>query len=98
MRRSAEMPFSRSSRCTASTISLDISLLVLQQVALVDVGERDAHESRVRGDRHGVVGRVDQLAAEALRAVDRLMRAHANAAADVPSEVLGLGERTVGPG
>ena len=64
----------------------------------MNVGERDPHDPCVRGDRHGVVGRLYQLAAEALGAVDRRARPDTDPAADVPAEMLGLGERTVWPG
>src|SRR5688572_4665752 len=97
MSRSAEMPFSRSSRCTASTISLDIALLALQQVALVNVGVRDPHDPCVGRHGDGVVGGLDQLAAEALGALDRLARAHSHAAPDVAAKVVRLRERTLGP-
>src|SRR3954449_570075 len=64
MRRSAEMPFSRSSTWTASIISLDIRSS-LQQVAAVDLGVRDRDDPRVGRDRHLVVTCSDQLAREA---------------------------------
>src|SRR3954469_4313343 len=63
IRRSAEMPFSRSSTWTASTISLDIRS-PLQQVAAVDLGVGDRDDPRVGGDGDLVVARADQLASE----------------------------------
>src|SRR3954453_20004881 len=95
MSRSAEMPFSRSSTWTASTISLDM-LSALQQVAAVDVGVRDRDDPGVGGDRDLVVAGADQLAGEALAPAVVLVRAHANLPPDVAAEVLGLGQRALG--
>src|SRR3954468_24929312 len=64
IRRSAEMPFSRSSTWTASTISLDIRS-ALQQVAAIDLGVGDRHDPGVGGDRDLVLARADELACEA---------------------------------
>src|SRR5829696_3567704 len=96
MRRSAEMPFSRSSTWTASTISLDIRS-ALQQVAAIDLGVGDRDNTGVGGDGHLVVGRADQLAGEALAAAVVAAGAHARAAADVAPEVIRLGERALRP-
>src|SRR3954452_9199391 len=96
MSRSAEMPFSRSSTWTASTISLDM-LSALQQVAAVDVGVRDRHDPVVGGDGDLVVARADQLAREALASAVVLACAHAGAAADVAPVVVRLGERALRP-
>src|SRR3954463_4952429 len=97
MRRSAEIPFSRSRTCTASIISLDIRSS-LQQVAAVDLGVWDRHDSRVGRDRHLGVGRAGELAREASAAAMVLACAHARAAAEVTAEVLGLRERPLGAG
>src|SRR4051794_31529338 len=64
IRRSDEMPFSRSRTWTASTISLDIPS-VLQQVAPVDVRVRDRHDPAVRGYGHLFVARSHELSGEA---------------------------------
>src|SRR3954451_10359599 len=95
MSRSAEMPFSRSRTSTASTISLDMRS-ALQQVAAVDVGVGDRHDPGVGGDRDLVVAGADQLAGEALAPAVILARAHPRLAAQVATEVIGLGERALG--
>src|SRR4051794_11665748 len=97
MRRSAEMPFSRSSTWTASVISLDICSS-LQEVAAVDVGVRDRDDPRVGGDGDLRVARADKLPGEALTAAVVLERAYARATTDVAAEVLGLRQRTLGTG
>src|SRR3954447_24893054 len=95
MRRSAEMPFSRSSTWTASVISLDIRSS-LQQVAAVDVGVRDRDDPRVGGDGDLLVARADKLPGEALATAVLLVRADARATTDVATEMLGLGQRPLG--
>src|SRR4051794_31705012 len=95
MRRSAEMPFSRSSTWTASIISLDIRSS-LQQVAAVDLGVGNRDDPRVGGDGHLVIAGTDELPCEASAAAVVLARAHACATTDVAAEVLGLRERTLG--
>src|SRR3982751_1980020 len=97
MRRSAEMPFSRSSTWTASTISLDIRS-PLQQVAAVDLGVGDRDDPRVGGDGHLVVARADELPGEALVAAVLLARAHPRATTDVAAEVVGLRQRPLRAG
>src|SRR5256885_14002946 len=96
MRRSAEMPFSRSSTWTASIISLDIPSS-LQQVAAVDLGVGDRDDPRIGRDGHLVVGRADELSREASAVAVVLVRGYLNARA--PSEelpkVLGLCQRTL---
>src|SRR4051794_26972254 len=94
IRRSAEMPFSRSSTWTASTISLDIRS-ALQQVAAIDVGVRDGDDPGVGGDGYLLVVRAHELAGEAPAAAVVLARAHARALSDVAAEVVGLGERAL---
>src|SRR3954463_11591155 len=95
MSRSAEIPFSRSSTWTASTISLDIRS-ALQQVAAVDVGVRDRHDPGVGGDGDLLVARADQLAGEALAPAVLVTGAHPRAAADVAPVVVRLRERALG--
>src|SRR3954469_4592790 len=87
MRRSAEMPFSRSSTWTASIISLDIRSS-LQQVAAVDLGVGDRDDPRVGGDGHLIVAGADELPCEASATAVVHARAHACAASDVAAEVL----------
>src|SRR4051794_35844705 len=96
MRRSAEMPFSRSSTWTASIISLDIRSS-LQQVAAVDLGVGDRDDPRVGRDRHLVVRGADELACEASAAAVVLVRGYLNARAaskELP-KVIGLGQRAL---
>src|SRR5436305_12453149 len=97
MRRSEEMPFSRSRTSTASTISLDIPS-ALQQVAPVDVRVRDRDDPAVGGDRDLVLACPDQLAGEASPPAVLLARAHARATSDEAPEVIGLRERTLRTG
>src|SRR3954468_11275296 len=97
MRRSAEMPFSRSSTWTASTISLDIRS-ALQQVAAIDVGVRDRHDPVVGGDGYSLVVRPDELAREALASVVRLAGTHARTASEITTEVIRLGQRALRSG
>src|SRR3954464_15494339 len=94
MSRSAEMPFSRSSTWTASTISLDIRS-PLQQVAAVDVGVGDRDDPGVGGDGDLRVARADKLSGEGLAAALLLARdyLHTHATTDVAAEVLGLRQR-----
>src|SRR3954454_25346395 len=94
MRRSAEMPFSRSSTWTASIISLDIASS-LQQVAAVDLGVGDRDDPRIGRDRHLVVARADELSRETSAAALVLVRAYARTTSDVAAEVLGLCQRTL---
>src|SRR3954465_9799471 len=82
MSRSAEMPFSRSSTWTASTISLDIRS-PLQQVAAVDLGVGDRHDPRVGGDGDLRVARADELSGEGLAIAVLLARTHTRATTDV---------------
>src|SRR5436305_3556892 len=97
MRRSEEMPFSRSRTSTASTISLDIPS-ALQQVASVDVRIRDRHDPAVRGDGDLVVARPHQLAREARAPVVLLAGAYASATTYEAAEVVRLRERALGSG
>src|SRR3954463_3260303 len=90
------MPFSRSSTCTASTISLDIRS-ALQQVAAIDLGVRDRDDPGVGGDGDLGVARADQLAGEGLAPTVLVAGAHAGAAPDVAAEMVRLGERALGP-
>ena len=64
----------------------------------MDLGVGDRDHPVVGGERHLVVGGADQLAGERLAAVARIARAHARAAADEAAEVVGLGQRALGPG
>src|SRR6476661_4357806 len=96
MRRSAEMPFSRSSTWTASTISLDIRS-PLQQVAAVDLGVGNRDDPRVGGDGDLRVARSDELPGEALVTAALLARTHPRATTDVTAEVLRLRERPLRP-
>src|SRR5919202_5736962 len=84
IRRSAEMPFSRSRTWTASTISLDMRS-ALQQVAAVDLGVRDRHDAAVGGDGDVGVARPHELAGEALALALHGVRVdeHARAPTDV---------------
>src|SRR5918994_1337633 len=94
---SSEMPFSRASARTASTISCDIALLPHEVRSLdVDVGNR--HYACVGGDRDRVVGGAQQLAGEAVTAFVPAAGADASAAADVAAEVVGLGQRALRAG
>src|SRR3954469_18984935 len=95
IRRSAEMPFSRSSTWTASTISLDIRS-ALQQVAAVDLGVGDRDDPGVGGDGYLGIAGADQLAGEGLAATVLVARADACATADEAPEVIRLGERALG--
>src|SRR3954470_23541731 len=97
MRRSAEMPFSRSRTWTASTISLDMRSS-LQQVAAVDLGVRDRDDPCVGRDGDLPVARADELAGEALSAAVVLARAHPRPLADEAAKVLGLRQRALGTG
>src|SRR3954462_7349470 len=92
MSRSAEMPFSRSSTWTASTISLDIRS-PLQQVAAVDLGVGDRHDPRVGGDGDLRVARADELSGEGLAIAVLLARTHTRATTDVAAVVVGLRQR-----
>src|SRR4051794_30141810 len=95
MRRSEEIPFSRSRTWTASTISLDMRS-ALQQVAAVDLGVGDRHDPHVGGDGDLVVARADQLAREAPAPAVIAARADTDVPADVAPEVVGLRKRTLG--
>src|SRR5436190_12374676 len=97
MRRSEEMPFSRSRTSTASTISLDIPS-ALQQVAPVDVRVRNRDDAAVGGHYHLDLARPDQLAGEASPPAMLLTCTHARATTYEASEVIGLRERTLGAG
>src|SRR3954451_18932497 len=95
MRRSEEIPFSRSRTRTASRISL-LMRSALQQVASIDFRVRDRHDPRVRGHRDLAVARADELASEGPAPVVLVSRAHARASPDEAAEVLWLGERALG--
>src|ERR687896_1258284 len=94
---SSEMPFSRASALTASTISCDMAL-VSHQVRSLDVGVGDRHHAGIGSDRDRVVRRAEQLAREAGAPVVAAARADAGAPADEAAEVVGLRQRTLGPG
>src|SRR4051795_6743861 len=97
MRRSEEIPFSRSRTRTASRISL-LMRSALQQVASIDFRVRDRHDARVRRHRDLAVARADQLARESLAPVVLVSRADARAAPDEAAEMLWLGERALRAG
>src|SRR5919201_4349317 len=97
IRRSEEIPFSRSRTRTASRISL-LMRSALQQVASVDVRVRDGHDARVGSHRDLAVARSDELAREGLAPVVVLARAHTRATTHEATEVLRLGERSLGTG
>src|SRR5919201_4534705 len=80
MRRSEEIPFSRSRTRTASRISL-LMRSALQQIRSVDVRVRDRDDPAVGGDGDLILARADQLAREGLASPVFLARAHACAAA-----------------
>src|SRR3954451_19719635 len=73
MRRSEEIPFSRSRTRTASRISL-LMRSALQQVASVDVRVRDRYDARVSRHRDLAVARTDELAREGVAAGGGLSR------------------------
>src|SRR3954447_4343460 len=98
---SAEIPFSRSSTPTASTISLDICLLptpwarrLFQQVAAIDLRVRDRHDAIARGHGDLFVRGSDQLTGEAPVPIAGLARAHAGPTTQEAAVVVGLGQRT----
>src|SRR3954451_6980428 len=95
MRRSDEIPFSRSRTWTASTISLDIDS-PLQQVASLDTGVRDRDDPGVRRHCHALVVRADQLACEAAPPRLLVVRAHAHAATEEAAVVVRLGQGALG--
>src|SRR4051794_32013600 len=85
------MPFSRPRVLTASTISADMAS-VSHEVRTTDVGVRDRDDAGVRGHRHPVVGRPEQLAGKGVAAFVPVSRAQPRAAADIAAEVPGLAE------
>src|SRR5688572_20228860 len=93
---SSEMPFSRPRVLTASTISADMSS-VPHEVRTMDVGVGDRDDAGVGGHGDRVVGGVQELAGEGAPAVVIAARANLRAAADIAAEMLGLGERALGP-
>src|SRR6185437_2074155 len=95
IRRSDEMPFSRSRTRTASKISL-LMRSALQQVASVDLHVRDRHDPVVGRHRHLAVARAHELAGERLASVVLLARAYARPPAHEAAEVVRLRERTLG--
>src|SRR3954463_10512459 len=96
MRRSEEIPFSRSRTRTASKISL-LMRSALQQVASVDVRVRDRHDPVVGRHRYLAVARAHELACESPAPVVVLAGAHARLPADEAAKVLRLCERTLRP-
>src|SRR5881394_3648078 len=87
------MPFSRSIARTASTISRLMPSPFVDQIAPHDLLVRDVHCVAAGGDAHRAAAGREQLAAEALPALDRGRRAHPDAAADRTLEVRRLPER-----
>src|SRR3954470_23390071 len=96
IRRSDEIPFSRSRTRTASKISL-LMRSALQQVASVDVRVRDRHDPVVGRHRDLAVARAYELPCESRTPVVLLARAHACLLADEAAEVVRLGEGTLRP-
>src|ERR1700742_4181228 len=95
---SSEMPFSRARARTASTISCDIAL-VPHEVRSLDVGVGDRHHAVFGGHGHRVLIGPEQLADDAGVAVgEPAAGAHAGAPADVPPEMVRLGERALRTG
>src|SRR5919197_75008 len=86
IRRSEEMPFSRSRTRTASRISL-LMRSALQQVGSIHVRVRDRHDPGVGGHGDLVVSRADQLARKRRTSPVLLARAHARTTADEAAEV-----------
>src|SRR5262245_55838271 len=86
------MPFSTASAFMASTISRDMSVLLLDEVGTADRGVRDGDDAVVGGDRHLRVGGADELAGEGRVAVARLAGADAGTAAQEAPEVVRLGQ------
>src|SRR3954462_11948587 len=98
---SSEMPLSCARARTASTISWDMWRSVLHEVGTVDLGVRDGDHPGVGGDGDLGVRGAHQLAREAPATVVVGMAgadSHAGAPAEEAAEVLGLGERALGPG
>src|SRR5918992_161136 len=91
---SSEMPFSRPSTRTASTISCDMRS-VSQKVRSMDVRVRDRDHPSLGGDGDAVIARVEQLAGERAPPVVLAAGAHPRAPADEAAEVLRLGERAL---
>src|SRR5687767_8386707 len=94
---SSEMPFSRPSARTASTISCDMRS-VSQKVGSGDVGVADRHHPGVGRDGDAVVAGLEQLPGERAVAFVLAARAHAGAPAEEAAEVLGLRERALRAG
>src|SRR5438876_12229443 len=87
------MPFSRSIARTASTISRLMPSPFVDQIAPHDLLVRDVHCVGAGGDAHRPAPGREQLAAEALPALDRTRGAHPDPAPHRPLEVRGLAER-----
>src|ERR1700748_1372899 len=76
IRRSEEIPFSRSRTRTASRISL-LMRSALHQVASVDLRIRDRDDPGIRRHRHLAVARANELAREGLALAVVVAHAHA---------------------
>src|SRR3954453_7813279 len=89
------MPFSTASAFMASTISRDMSVLLLDEVGSADVGVRDGDHAVLGCDRHLRVGGADELAGEGHVAIARVAETDAGAAAEEAPEMVRLGQRAL---
>src|SRR5438093_2061418 len=92
------IPLSRSISWTASMISWVMALPSLDQIAPDDQLVGDFVCGGTGGEADRAVAGVDELAAEALAAVDLLRGANRDLVADRADEVRRLAKRRLGPG